>query len=651
MLILFTLFVKTAEAQSIAEVSLWLHQKYSNKTCGDITLDEFNKIQQRIDPKCKVMDLQNSTENLSENLNSIAEALFFENQAQAKLDELNCEISNLNIFSGDEALIKARSVELASKLPVIKELTKQSQKNYFDFKKLSDEADQLAGFCRNTKKSAQESCLSELSLKRIRVQREEDKWKESRGLLMATMGSLWSGSTKSMSEFLEKLLKYESPLSDQIIFEAFKKRIPKVKDELENEKLELIKLKKDSRSGAMFESMNDEMKRKLVEHSLLIGGAFYEASNRQEVEDLKLICHLEGKYTKGRDSLYTTVGLSTMFLGGVSGIAAKLPLALRGSSLSYLFSKTKSSLAYIGALSAAADTSFMASALMSRCFSGTLNFEVKNACPVSQEELRKSEIKKIEQNNCVLDTILIAAPTGTLAASKSAMLLKSSFSKKKPIQKQALDVSPNMSNGNNSGYVTGTQAKGAFTPSMKYPAPAKGSLSEKLNYKETGEVNGNYFYSYPEADTLNAILKLDTSSKLRAVKIEGLIDNDLYHRNLSKGLVSVSSDSPHDALDHFVGYWWLSTTPAWEKMKNIFKQYFQLFDQVKSNTLVQATSLQLENLSELRKLKVKLGDILENTTDKISAADRTGKIVERDDLLKKINQQIDEIDEMAKYIK
>lgn len=422
-LIYFILQLQVSKAQNIPEASLWLQEKFSNKTCGDINDTDLLFIDQQTNSINKSCMKSSELLNSKQNFNDISEKIFFERMAKKLWDDTNCEISNIDYFAKDESLIKMRSEEIVNKLPIIKEHNKQEKRAYFDFSQLDKEAQNFAGYCRNTTGNVRDECYLELDKKKLKAQEAEDIWRKKHSLVVAHIGSLWHGTTKEMMNLIYKLISSRNSDNFEYVLQQIKTTIPKVKSELEKNKLELYKQSNLNRRNIKFDSLNDETKSMLIEQATGIDGFFQEALNKKDESTLKLLCRLEGRYTKGKQILNRTVGSVTMFVGGMAGLLVKIPLAVRVSQLGALINRTQSSAVLIGAATAGVDAAIASTAIINKCFMSSLSHSIKNACPKNELEFKKSEINLIEQNNCVLDVIKSIAPAGLLAASKLAVNL------------------------------------------------------------------------------------------------------------------------------------------------------------------------------------------------------------------------------------
>jgi hypothetical protein len=438
-LIIFILpafFFQVLHAQSVADASLCLHEKYSGKSCGEITNDDLYAVDQITDSASMTCKAPSTALKTIKDLNAVAETLFFERAAKKLLEETICEISSTELFEKEDSLIRIRSDEIANKLPFIKEQTELANRAYFEYRQTADQNNVFAANCRNTSGNVREQCFSELEKRRVKELQTETIWQQRRGLVTATMGSLWNGNTEAMNEFISKLSKYNPQPSNEVIFNALKKRIPKVKAELEENKLGLLKQSTGAFPNIKFNNLSYETKRKLVEEAVADGGILSDAVNKKDDSAIKFMCRMEGKYTKGRDSLNRTVGTAIFLIGGAAGFVSKIPVAVRAGQLTNLLSKTKSSAVVIGALATGVDATIAISAVINKCFSASVGQSIKNSCPANGKELKEAEIKNLEQNNCILEAAVSIAPAGILASSKALKTFLSKIEARKPVGRE-----------------------------------------------------------------------------------------------------------------------------------------------------------------------------------------------------------------------
>lgn len=412
-IILFIFKLQLSEASSLAEASLWLHEKYSGKSCGDISAMDLASVDQISNASC----LSNQTKSpsslskLDQDLNKIAENTFFERMAHNLFIETNCELSSLELFEKDASLIKMRSEEIADKLPLIKEQNEFSQLAYFEYQRISNHTHKLAVYCHNLEGITRTKCFEEFNASKEKELAAEKKWLQHKAIVNSTMSTLWHGEMKSMNELILKLLKDSTLPSKDQISQALINTIPKVKKELQYNLQDLVNQSTQSKKSLKFTNLNEDTKRKLVEEAVASGGFLSEAVNQKDESAIKLMCRLEGKYTKGRDSLDLTVGISTLLLSGTTGLISKIPLIARANQIKSLTVITSTLLTGVS-FGVTADSIF------NNCLSDSPTYMVKKSCSQNSAEYKESEIKKFEHNNCVLNAVLNLAPIGIIGSSK-----------------------------------------------------------------------------------------------------------------------------------------------------------------------------------------------------------------------------------------
>lgn len=83
-----TFFFCQSYADTIANISLWLEEKYSQKTCGNLDGKDFSTIQttlQNSDSPCLDSKTTQNPISLVKNYNEIAESVFFNRMAKTQV--------------------------------------------------------------------------------------------------------------------------------------------------------------------------------------------------------------------------------------------------------------------------------------------------------------------------------------------------------------------------------------------------------------------------------------------------------------------------------------------------------------------------------------------------------------------------------------
>lgn len=182
------------------------------------------------------------------------------------------------------------------------------------------------------------------------------------------------------------------------------------------------------------------------------------------------------------------------------------------------------------------------------------------------------------------------------------------------------------------GYLMVDVGVNSSNGTLRFRAAAEGSVSARLNYSFLGKVEKVERYGFPGAFELNKIFNLTDSSPVRAKATlkESLFDD--YRRNLGRGDLEIAKDDPHDALDHFVGYWLFSHHPAWEVAKGFFNRYYSF----KDNPGWRRTKASIEAEETSHRLAFEL----ELVTDQISKLDRLGRLRESAGLVQILGERV-----------
>lgn len=411
-----------AEVNLMAESSLWLQQKFSGKSCDDLKTQDFSGLSAHPSSlRCQTRNRAVITP--GEDTNAVRESLFFNSMAEDQMAQFDCEISNINFFEKDEALIKLRAEDAFSKLPFIKEQMQLASQKYADLQQEITKNNVFANYCSQSTKGAREKCYLELETMRKNEKHLEEEWKLHRGMAWAHQASLWNSSTETMTHFFKKLIRQNPPPTQQDIADGLKLQLPNLKLELIKNRAELTNQSTLFQNKRYFNSLNDSTKRQLVEQAVT-SGYFSKAAATQDAAQMTLLCRVEGKYTKGRDTLTSTASTATLFLGGFAGMMSKIPLAFRAGQFGSIISNTQRGARVAGALATALDIGVVTSSIQQACFSDKVKLQITRSCPVNKEDYQKSEIKKIAQENCFLTAALAVAPVGFLATSGTLKILQ-----------------------------------------------------------------------------------------------------------------------------------------------------------------------------------------------------------------------------------
>lgn len=366
-LIIVSIFVHSkALAAVLAKSSLWLQNKFSNKTCQDLNQNDYQRIQNYLNQQgCALTSNITSGQSrtlLSTDMNAITEYQFFNSLALKNFAQLGCKISSIDQFSTDDSLIEMRSQEIFDKLPFIKEQRQLANNSYHDYLNKIHENNSFANTCGQATGEFRKKCYNELDQARALEKEIEKKWQTHRALALSFTASVWNGSTETMSAFIEKLTAHNPLPSKEVITAEFKKQLPLVKNEIVINKNALAKQSSVNNGNRVFDNLTDVTKRQLLESSL-DDGLFTQAHKQKDDSMIKLLCHLEGQYTKGRDKLNQVASTSTFVLGGFAGLLAKIPVAVRAGPIASVLSRTRESSAIVGSLATGIDAVVMANSI------------------------------------------------------------------------------------------------------------------------------------------------------------------------------------------------------------------------------------------------------------------------------------------------
>jgi hypothetical protein len=341
--------------------------------------------------------------------------------------QISCQIDNAKLFESSSTLIEVNSEEIFNKLPFIKENMKFAGQARVKYDHLVGQNNSKAKLCDGEKDEAFRKCHKDLQESRDKEKELEADWLRYRGLVGTTLAGFWNGTTKTMEEFIFDLVKRNPSPTKQLINVEFKKKIPDVKRELIESKEKLEAQSVDVPADAprhknlgrtrLYDRLTDRTKIDLIEKGSL-DAYFRKAVDERDDSMVKLLCRIEGQYTKGRDKLYTAIGVGSFAVGGVPGLVAKLSLPQRLTLTMQVANRTLNAppATILRASAVAVDAAAFGSAYKTKCLEKGIVFDAKAACSSDLTQFTQSELRRIDENNCVLDAAISAAPAGITAA-------------------------------------------------------------------------------------------------------------------------------------------------------------------------------------------------------------------------------------------
>ncbi|GIL18453.1 MAG: hypothetical protein BroJett040_22040 [Oligoflexia bacterium] len=412
--------ISSVKAGVLADASLWVNEAVTSKTCKPIDQKSFLQLTEKIkSTKCPLSqaDLKKKT---NVELGDIAESYFFDHQAHQQLQNTECLIDQTNLMSRDSALIDMQAKDIYQKLPLLSEELKKAKEAHYQYEKIKRTNVLKAGFCRNQRGQNYSQCHSEMTDFLNEENKAKQVWEAHQAVASALAESVWSGSTHSMKDLLERLSSSSSLPSEQDVKNELIKTIPKVKAEYESNRKELIGQASRENGKLSFNKLSDTTKRQLVE-SAKEQQLFKSSKGGYESE---FLCRLEGKYVQGRDRLETIATASTFLMGGFGVALSKVPQAVKLVQASKLSSSVRTSATAASGTALAIDSGLVVNSLAKACVSSELKLMAQGACQKDTVDYQKLSIKTQQANNCLLEAALDLAPAGLLTSSKAYLAVK-----------------------------------------------------------------------------------------------------------------------------------------------------------------------------------------------------------------------------------
>jgi len=406
----------------MGSASLWVHNKFQDQSCEDLNQRDLFKVEQYLGKRvCE--QSQDQLGRTADGAGQVAESLLFDELGRQHWDQLTCELTNIDHFAKDSSLIKVRAEEIQSKLPFLREQSHLANLKYASFQQASGKVKNLATICRTESSSGQLSCQSNLKEAKKQEDQLESEWKGHRALAFATIRGIWNGSTETMSEYLQALAKSDHNPSLDELEQGLRQQIPKVRTEFAEQKKSLEGASTKVGGKRTYNNLSDSQKAALVEMSSE-AGLFKKAVESKDSAMLKLICRVEGEYTKGRAELNNVLMGSTLVVGGLAASAIKIPMLLRAGELGKWATSSRATAQTLGALATTVDTAVLVDSVSTACGETHLKYNLQHSCPASGTAYKKQELERMSEENCILAAAMAAAPVALLAGSSYYQFLK-----------------------------------------------------------------------------------------------------------------------------------------------------------------------------------------------------------------------------------
>lgn len=446
MLALILLSSLDAMAGLMSNFSATFYNATSFDSCKDVEDSDLEVLQKSFnDPTCA--HRKYTVGEMKQSSNAIAEAALFQDLAKANFEEASCAIENANVVSGNQKLQEAIAGEIHKTLPLITENLKEADKYYREYQQIMGKNNSISALCRSQKGEEAIKCQEGLKPAKIDEKSLYDKWIEHTANAEKMILSLWNGNSKIMKELILELAKKEPPPTQKEIKDRFSYTLPWVSHGLKETKSSLLnqseeRSKNVSRSEGyqtervFKDDLTDKAKTELLQLAIS-NGYFDKDFGEAEKPMFKLLCQVEARFTKGPDRVSAAFDLATFAFGGAYVAAAKYANKVRLLRLASARSAStvKNFLAKNSKLKNASDqlvraikaapiaveyTAFL-TAFTTNCLQKGIKFEPQNICPFWSEDIQKAEKNRIELNDCILQSALLAAgATGLTHAALSA---------------------------------------------------------------------------------------------------------------------------------------------------------------------------------------------------------------------------------------
>ncbi len=411
-----------ARANILSDSSLWMYKKFGNQSCQELLKNS---------SKAEICEAKDSNQKLETATLEIAEKQFFQNAADDYQKTLSCLQNRVGIFDKSEKLKTDAAQELQKKWSSLKDLYQAAARSYAELQRLNVRFNQLSSYCRMQPADKSASCYKNLETDKKALADLEQSWTASRSAYELLASSIWMGSSNGMLSAIEKSIQKNSNLSLEQAQAVISEGAKSVQKDLQQETEKLNSQSKVVGGKRVYDNLNDETKKLLVEKS-------FEQSNESSKLDqqdggyTKLRCQLEGKYTKGREYLENAVLVSSFALAGSGFLMSKVPVLFRTGQFARLTAYSEKSASLLGALSVGVDSALVVNAVNKACENKISKNPEKNFCPSDENsEMQYQSVIK-GQSECVLEAAIDMAPAGFIVKAEAAKRIKLLFAVKGP---------------------------------------------------------------------------------------------------------------------------------------------------------------------------------------------------------------------------
>jgi hypothetical protein len=382
-----------------------------NGDCQTLTRSDFSSSR-----LCNV----NSSKYKIEDLEAITESLFLSDEANEEVERLTCSIKKTEVVSTDQKMkdriLNDMSFKALAGVSVYKALVPARAALFHQRERTN-----------NLRPTGFQTSPSEMfKAESAKLAQMEKDVAQLEGILSGLISSSWNGGTKAINAAMMKVIKSGETDLDKIsasLFTNLPKTLDAVKTELSENKATLLDEKSTSPRSRGSWALSNQTKRQLfmrAQQNNSIAKKFSDSPNL--ARDLE--CRLEGKYGKGQDYVDNILFAGTLIGSGGAALLAKAPQVLKvtlaaGTKAGRITEHASKVLLYssLGVTSAN-----IINQIDNQCLTKkAAGYVQKNVCSGSNQEIIGSEIKSLDEGNCVLAILMSGAPLPILAGVNKAL--------------------------------------------------------------------------------------------------------------------------------------------------------------------------------------------------------------------------------------
>lgn len=377
-------------------------------------------------PLCSIRSSPFSTEEVEKAL----ENSFFNQEAEAQLEDLNCSIKKTSKVKEELDIQELILDDISHKIQIGLELKKQ----IFFLKRELLRQTEITNALRPSGFQTTHRKEYEVELANLRKMQSEVHLSET--TYTSLIGSVWGGDTKTIKDLFDNAEEFKNKSLHDIrarLAKELPKVIESVKKEYQEMKRELLREKKSSPQCIDCWNLSNENKRQLFlrgKENNSIQKTFYDSPLLAR----KMECRLESRFGKGQDQLDRISFAGSLVATGGASLSIRAPLLLgralaTGTKLkkvSLLASKT-----LLGVASGLTTVDILRE-IDRECPASNLQKQNQGeTCNIDSSDWVDSEYRKQAESNCILSIVLAASPLPFIA--KGAHQIKKQRQRQAPL--------------------------------------------------------------------------------------------------------------------------------------------------------------------------------------------------------------------------